>query len=384
MSDRRLTALLAGATLLLSNGWALAQDAGAAAKPAASVVKVADFPHQVTGVTVTEGDRVFVNFPRWTEDSPVSVAEVAKDGSIKSYPDDKWNSWRNARKDELAASDHFVCVQSVVADGRGTLWVLDAAAPAQALLVPNGAKLVGIDLATNQVTKNIRFDESAAPQGSYLNDVRFSGDGRHAFITDSGAVGALLVVDLETGKTARVLAGHPSTQVQKGLVVEADGAPLRRPDGRGVEFSADGIALSKDGRHLYWQAIKGTKLYRIPTETLINDGLAGRDVAGAVEAWGENGVADGLWIGRESGRMYVTSPQDDSVKIRDVEAGAGTKPEMLVQDERLRWPDTMSEGPDGTVYVTTSHIQDMSFFKPDAPASLPTALWRIEQPNAAN
>jgi sugar lactone lactonase YvrE len=381
MSDRRLVALLAGAALLVSSGWASAQDA-TARQPAASVVKVADFPHQVTGVTVSADNRIFVNFPRWTEDSPVSVAEVAKDGSIKAYPDDAWNSWRNARKDELAAGEHFVCVQSVVADGQNRLWVLDASAPAQALLVPGGAKLVGIDLATNTVVQTIRFDETAAPQGSYLNDVRFTADGRHAFITDSGAKGALLVVDLESGQAVRVLDGDPSTQVEKGLVVEADGQPLRRPDGRGVEFSADGIALSKDGRYLYWQAIKGTKLYRIATTALLGDGLAGRDVSGAVEAWGENGVADGLWIGRDSGRMYVTAPQDDAVKIRDVEAGADSRPEILVQDRQLRWPDTMSEGPDGTVYVTTSRIQDMSFFKPDAPASLPTSLWRIEQPAA--
>ncbi|WP_062012919.1 L-dopachrome tautomerase-related protein [Aureimonas sp. AU4] len=378
MSDRRLAALLAGAALLASSGWALAQD-GADAKPPASVVKVADFPHQVTGVTVSSGNRIFVNFPRWTEDSPVSVAEVGKDGSIKAYPDDAWNSWRNARKDELSAGEHFVCVQSVVADGQDRLWVLDAAAPAQALLVPGGAKLVGIDLATNKVVKTIRFDETAAPQGSYLNDVRFTADGRHAFITDSGAKGALLVVDLESGKATRVLDGDPSTQVEKGLVVEADGKPLRRPDGRGVEFSADGIALSKDGQYLYWQAIKGTKLHRIATKTLLGDGFAGKDVSGAVEAFGENGVADGLWIGRESGRMYVTAPQDDAVKVRDVEVGAGSRPEILVQDPRLRWPDTMSEGPDGTLYVTTSHIQDMSFFKPAAPASLPTELWRIER-----
>ncbi len=117
-----------------------------------------------------------------------------------------------------------------------------------------------LDLKTNAATKTIAFDESVAPQGSYLNDVRFSSDGRHAFITDSGAKGALVVVDLENGKAVRVLDGNPSTQVKKGLVVEADGKPLRRPDGRGVEFSADGIALSNDGRHLYWQAIKGASV----------------------------------------------------------------------------------------------------------------------------
>ena len=44
---------------------------------------------------------------------------------------------------------------------------------------------------------------------------------------------------------------------------------------------------------------------------------------------------------------------------------------------RLRWPDTFAQGPDGTVHMTSSHIQDCAFFKPDAPAALPTQLWKL-------
>ncbi len=33
-------------------------------------------------------------------------------------------------------------------------------------------------------------------------------------------------------------------------------------------FSADGIALSPDGKTLYWQAIMGKTLYSLPTDTL--------------------------------------------------------------------------------------------------------------------
>src|SRR5262245_55241656 len=54
------------------------------------------FDHQATGVAVTSDGRIFVNFPRWTEDSPISVAEVGRDGKLTPYPDEKWNSWRNA------------------------------------------------------------------------------------------------------------------------------------------------------------------------------------------------------------------------------------------------------------------------------------------------
>src|SRR3712207_5018136 len=369
------------ATLLLGACLAAASLGSAAAQTSTSqqpFEQVASFEHQVTGVAVSQDGRIFVNFPRWTEDAPVSVAEVMRDGSIKPYPDQRWNEWRNAKKDEMSPQDHWVCVQSVVADSQGNLWVLDPAAPAQDKVVSGGPKLVKIDLKTNQLSQTISFPEEIAPQGSYLNDVRFSPDGRHAYITDSGAMGALVVVDLQSGKARRVLHGHPSTQAEKDVQVKADGQVLRRPDGRGVEFAADGIALTPDGRHLYWQAIKGKTLYRIATDTLENAQASDRDIAAKVETVGDNGVADGLLITRRGDRMIVTAPEEDALKVRVLGTAPGSRPTLLVQDKQLRWPDSLAEGPDGMLYFTTSCIQDSATFKPDAPKSLPTQLWRMK------
>ena len=66
------------------------------------------------------------------------------------------------------------------------------------------------------------FDESVAPEGSYLNDVRFSPDGRWGYITDSGVQGAIVVVDLRSGRARRVLDGDPSTQVDPKVTVDVD------------------------------------------------------------------------------------------------------------------------------------------------------------------
>jgi sugar lactone lactonase YvrE len=371
--------VLAGACLAASAG--LGSAAGQVSSSEKPFVQVAAFGHQVTGVTVAKDGRIFVNFPRWTEDSPVSVAEVMNDGSIRPYPDDGWNAWRNARKDEMSAGDHWVCVQSVVADRHGNLWVLDPAAPAQGAIVPGGPKLVRIDLSSDKPAQTIPFDPDVAPQGSYLNDVRFSPDGRYAFITDSGAKGALIVVDLKEGKARRVLDGHPSTQPEKDVQVKADGHVLRRPDGRGVEFAADGIAITPDGRHLYWQAIKGKTLYRIPTQVLSDAKASSETIEGAVETVGLNGVADGLLITSRGDRMIVTAPEENALKVRVLTASRRSEPTILIQDEALRWPDTLAEAPDGTIYFTTSHIQDSAFFKPDAPKSLPTQLWRTTLPS---
>jgi sugar lactone lactonase YvrE len=355
----------------------------ASAAPAASKLQeVAKFGHQVTGVTVSETGRIFVNFPRWTEDAPVSVAEVMKDGSIKPYPDAGWNAWRNVSGDEVNPAEHFVCVQSVVADGRGSVWVLDPAAPATNALVPGGPKLVKIDLASNRVAKVYPFDQTVAIPGSYLNDVRFSSDGKFAFMTDSGQRGALVVLDLASGKARRVLDGHPSTQVEKGVQVHFEGKEVRYPDGRKVQFSADSMALSPDG-WLYWKPLTGHKLYRIQTAALESKGFGGQDVAGDVQPFGEAGISDGLWIGDKSTRgngnlLYVTSPETNAISVRDLSQGPTGALRTVIQDARLRWPDTFGQGPDGTIYVTTSRIPDSAFFKKDAPPSLPTQLWKFK------
>jgi sugar lactone lactonase YvrE len=47
-------------------------------------------------------------------------------------------------------------------------------------------------------------------QSSYLNDIRFSRDGRFVFITDAGVRGAIVVVDLQAGTARRLLDGHRS------------------------------------------------------------------------------------------------------------------------------------------------------------------------------
>lgn len=346
MHHRSFGLVIGGAIFSLAlSAAALAQSdrnrsAPAAPGGSASLAVVASFQHQLTGVAVSETGRVFVSFPRWTEDAPISVAEIGKDGKASPYPNDEWNRWRNAAP--LSAGDHFVCVQSVYADGRGSLWVIDPAAPNTEHIVANGPKLVKIDLATNQVVQILPFDKSVAPEGSYLNDVRISPDGGAAYMTDSGVVGALVVVDLATGRGRRVLDGDPSTQLDKAMKIIVDGRELRRPDGRKPSFAADGIALSKDGRHLYWQALTGNTLYRIPTTALRDEALASDKLALQVERVGTTEAVDGLWLDAQ-GRLYLTAFQENAIKVREPDGSMG----ILAQDERLRGPTHSPRVPTG-------------------------------------
>jgi sugar lactone lactonase YvrE len=262
-----------------------------------------------------------------------------------------------------------VCIQSVVADNRGNLWVLDPAAPGNEKVIAGGPKLVRIELATNRVAQVIRFGEEVALQGSYLNDVRFHPDGNTAFITDSGARGTIVLVDLQSGEARPRLDGHPSTQPEKGVEVSIGGQKLQRPDGRSFQVAADGIALSQDGRTLYWQALTGRTLYSIETSALMSDNQD--EAAKKVTKLGTTNIADGLLMTRDD-QLYLTSPEDSSIKI-----WSGDRAETVIADPQLSWPDSLAEGPDGSIYVTASRLHEMPWFRQGAPNVLSTKLFRL-------
>ena len=75
-------------------------------------------------------------------------------------------------------------------------------------VVPDGPKLIKIDLQNDQTVQKISFNQEIAPIGSYLNDVRVDTDRNYAYLTDSGE-GAIVVVNLNTGHSRRLLHDHP-------------------------------------------------------------------------------------------------------------------------------------------------------------------------------
>ena len=340
------------------------------AAPAPRLDLVATFANrQVTGVAVSPTGRIFVNFPRWEQDVPISVAEVGHGGTLTPYPNAAWNQFRDAAPTNPAES--FVCVQSVTCDPQGNLWVLDPAAPGLAFEVTGGPKLVRIDLATNTVSRTYAFDPTVAPQGSYLNDIRFTPDGQRAILTNSGQPGCLLTLDVQSGQVRRVLVGHPSTQFEKGMVVSVNGHPLKRLDGETAQFSADGIAIDNKGEYVYWQATTGTTMYRAPVKALFDTQMTPDQVGGAVETVAKTFLADGYWMAR-SGVLYLTSSGDNAVKQMTPNKTFST----AVQDPRLLWPDSMAEGADGSIYVTASHIPQMKAWQ--GPGVVQTQLFRFK------
>jgi sugar lactone lactonase YvrE len=153
-------------------------------------------------------------------------------------------------------------VQDVYVDPNDDLWIIDPAAPKMQEVVKGRPKLVKVDLKTNQVAQNIPFDDDVAPKKSYLNDVRVDPKASVAFITDSG-LGAIVVVNLRSGKARRRLADHKSTKAEPGVKLIIDRRELLDQKKSSPQINSDGIALDSKNDYLYYHALTGHTLYRV-------------------------------------------------------------------------------------------------------------------------
>ena len=319
---------------------------------AAELQEVASFAsQQITGVGVSvKSGRIFVNFPYWSDDHFLSVAEIVN-GQPKPFPNEEWNKLG-------PAGSHFICVQSVIVDDHDNFWILDPASPKMQEIVKGGPKLVKVDLATNQVVHTVPFGEDITPAKTYLNDVRIDTRANTAFITDSGK-GAIIVVNLTTGKARRLLDGHKSTQPEKDVKLTVDGKQLIDQKTKGPpQIASDGIALDTNNGYLYYHALTGHTLYRIKTSYLIDEHLSKSDLESKVENVGQTPAPDGM-LEAPDGSVYLTDLEGSAI----VRWNAATKNiEPIVADKRLLWPDTLSWGPGGKLYVTASQIENMPRF----------------------
>lgn len=177
-----------------------------------------------TGVTVSDGRTHLRQFPTLGDAVPFTVGEI-RDGKVQPYPNAAINT-----EDPYDPAKRFISVQSVVADGKGRVWVQDTAAPEFSTPRPGGAKLVAIDLASNQVVKILVFPPEVILPSTCVNDMRFDfrvGKQGTVYVTDSSVSGpgGIIVMDIATGKASRRLSGAAQTSVDPAFVPVVEGKP---------------------------------------------------------------------------------------------------------------------------------------------------------------
>ena len=299
--------------------------------------EVLSYPEPIGNIAVSASGRIFFTVHPESRPRGNRLLEFV-DGAAVPYPD---------RKSQLQLFD---TVLGVVVDRQNRLWTIDHGNHGVRV-----ARLLAFDLDSSELIHDERFDESIAPLGSYLQDLQVSADGRTVVIADSSIWRkrpAIIVYDIVTASARRVLEGHPSV-VTEDYRIRSQNREMSFLGGMvSLKAGIDGIALGPEW--LYFGAISGSRLYRIRVHDLRDASLSDTELAAGLERYAGKPLSDGLSIDLE-GNVYVTDIEHSAI----FRLGADREPRTLLRSARLRWPDGLSFGPGGWLYIADSALPDV-------------------------
>ncbi|GAD92906.1 hypothetical protein SNOG_06040 [Paecilomyces variotii No. 5] len=320
------------------------------------------------GFSVSSKGRIFVTY--YPGNYTYTLGEVVDETTERPYPSQEWNVPPDERTQEvdgiLFGSNNrtgFISVQALYitpqTDSRPeTLWVLDVGRPN-----------VGV---TGQMAYALpdvyTFPSTVNYPDSSLNDLRFdlrpniteSGKGI-AYFSDESPEGrnGVVMLDLGTGESWRQLDLHPSTKGPYDVVPSYQGVPFYQW-AKGSPFKhltqgCDGIQLDPSGSVLYFSPMTSDYMYSIETKYLLDhtsiDSLeAAND---NVKSLGQRGGNGNGFEGDSNGLIYQGIPEQNAVYYYNPST---RRTEPFIRDPRIIWPDGLSIGEDGYLYVIINQL----------------------------
>ena len=169
---------------------------------------------------------------------------------------------------------------------------------------------------------------------------------------------AIIVVDLASGAARKVLANHRLTLADPNATAMIQGREFRARNGGVPQVHVDLLELSGDGKWLYFAALLGPMLRRVPTMALQDVSLSDDEVAATVED--VIGVPPLAGLARDArDNLYICSFTQDA--ILRLKPGAKVL-ETLITDPRISFPNEGCVGPDGYFYFPGSQIHRSARF----------------------
>ena len=302
---------------------------------------VAEFPvgNPPGNIAVTPDGRLIMSQHQFYGTN-IKIVEVFEDGSVQPFPNADWASPPDANGIGLNN------VLGIRSDGQGVVWMLDNAGEY------TSGRLVGWDTKRDRLHQIIYLGMPLAPDNAFLNDFAIDAYNNAAYIADTaaGENSALIVVDLNTGYSRRVLEGHPSMRPEDiPMMIDGNEVTL---GGEGARIGVNPITIDPSNEWVYYGPMTGRSLYRIRTNYLLDTALHSDDLANLVERFGDKPISDGITIDG-GGNVYVTDITNNAIGVVDP---SGTY-QVLYQDEDLSWTDGFGFGPNNHIYVTVNQLQ---------------------------
>ncbi|KAF2849782.1 hypothetical protein T440DRAFT_499647 [Plenodomus tracheiphilus IPT5] len=358
------------------------------------------------GLAISSTGRFFASYTRGTY--AFTLGEAINKTTETAYPSTSLNlpasqlstSW-NGIPFGSANSTGLISVQALYITPATklrpeTLWVVDTGrptitddtgAPSMPYAQPGGPKILAISLDNDTVYATYTFPIDVHYPDSYMNDIRIdfsparspSGQGI-AYIVDSSDEGrpGFIMLDLGNGRSWRRLTQHASTLRVDRDVPSYLGQPFyQRTVGQPVQTlreGLDGVQLSPDGETLYFSPLTSNHLYSIPTLFLSHPPSASTnsaiDIAAANavrDLGGRGGNANGF-EGDSNGLIYQCIPEHNAIYVYDPLTGLN---KGFVRDARMLWPDGVSVGEDGWLYVNVNQLM----FRPEWNGGVDGRVW---------
>lgn len=327
---------------------------------------VAESNTMIWNAIVAHNEHVYVAGPRWAGGTP-SMARLDARGQPIPYPNAAWNAWEPGG----AVGEAFVNVNALHYDGDERIYAIDSGSPDfGGDPLPGAAKVVCIDLATDEVLRVFPFATDIARAGSYVDDIRIHGD--HGYLTDAGNPG-IIVLNMKTGKARRVLDGHSSVTSPSDRPIVVDGQTVLAPDGSHLRVQSDPLELSPDGKWFYFGPLEGP-WSKIETKFLDDDSLSPDDIAMHVKPWADLPPIGGAVMDR-AGNLYFTDLENSSLKRRAFDGSITT----IVQDPSLHWVDAPFIDEHNAIWLPVPQLDRVGLFhKGKSEVKWPIRLYHLQ------
>ncbi|MDI2090002.1 L-dopachrome tautomerase-related protein [Commensalibacter oyaizuii] len=326
-------------------------------------------------IAVGDDGRLFAEFSRYNTNIGPALAIIQHDNSIIPYPGGTWNEWNKSAQNRDPANS-FIGLDGMTMTQDEKLWVLDSGIDKTSnTMVKNGAKIVEIDTKTNKVVKTHPIPSSVLRDKTILNAIAVYNN--HAYIADRGAP-ALIIFELNTGQARRVLENSSTLYSRNAIVV--DGQTLRPSLDQNSRFNVNQLAISPDGKRLYYQAVSGP-LYRIDTMYLNDPTYSEAELNEAMMLWFKTPSSGGIVCGPD-GTLYFDDIATNSV----YRFTTGRILNKLITDPRLKWPGHPFVTKNNVLYIPTTQLNQTKLFNKQDHSTIqwPLPIYSLTPPPLKN
>lgn len=325
--------------------------------PPEALERVLSHPEPVGNVAVAADGQVF--FTAHPEGRPLGPKLlVGRDGVGVPWPDEATQATLNTPL-------------GLRVDAQGRLWVID-----HGLHGTRPARLFVWEVATGALLAEHVLPREVAPIGSFLQDLAVTPDGATALLADLSALPrrpAVVVFDVATGTSRRVLERHPALMPQDWRVRTPRAELVFLGGLFTLKLGLDGIGVSRDGQAVVLAAMAHDTAYTVPLAAVLDPRQSTEALGAQVRALGPKPQSDGLTTDA-AGNVLLTDVEHQAIARLSPEG----RLETLLRSEALRWPDGLSFGPEGWLYIADSGLdQVMLRSRATIAEGAPYSIWRF-------